>query len=367
MAAVGQIPAGVETVAPATVAEAWAVNPAVTMAPVPAVQSTTPAGGPLAGGTQVTIDGSGFNAVTSVNFGSQPAASYSVISPTEISATSPAGAGTANIEVMTNRGVSVLGSSGQFDYTPTVSGVSPKSGPATGGTAVTISGSGFTNATAVSFGGVPATSFSIGSDGVITAQAPPGPGGTFDVTVTTPGGASSTSSSDQFAYLAVVSGMSPGDGPAAGGTVVTISGAGFTGATGVSFGGVPALAYSVSSDGQITAESPPGTETVDVTITTPGGTSSTSSSDQFAYLAVVSGISPGDGPAAGGTVVTISGAGFTGATGVNFGGVPALAYSVSSDGQITAQSPPGTGTVDVTVTTPTGQSSTWVGDEFTYQ
>lgn len=367
MAAVDQIPAGVQTVDPATVADAWDDNPAVTMAPVPAVQSVTPAGGPLAGGTQVIIDGSGFNAVASVTFGSQPAASYSVISPTEITATSPSGAGTANIQVMTNRGVSVLGSSDQFDYTPTVSGVSPNSGPAIGGTAVTITGGGFTNATAASFGGVPATSFSIGSDGVITAQAPPGTGGTFDVTVTSPGGTSSTSPSDHFSYAPVVSAVEPGDGPAVGGTWVTISGAGFTGATEVGFGGVPALSYSVSSDGQITADSPPGTETVDVTVATPDGTSSTSYSDQFAYLPIVSGISPSAGPEAGGTVVTISGAGFTGATGVSFGGVPALSYSVSSDGQITAQSPPGTGTVDVTVTTPTGQSSRLVGDEFTYQ
>lgn len=367
MAAVDQIPVGVQTVDPATVAEAWDDNPAVTNALPPAVQSVTPAGGPLAGGTPVVIGGSGFNSVASVTFGSQPAASFSVVSSTEIKATSPAGSGTAGIQVMTNRGVSVLGSSDQFDYTPTVSRVAPSSGPATGGTAVTISGSGFANATAVSFGGVPATSFSIGSDGVITALAPPGTGGTFDVTVTSPGGTSATSPSDRFSYTPVVGAVAPGDGPALGGTWVTISGAGFTGATAVDFGGVAALAYSVGSDGQITAESPPGTETVDVTVTTPTGTSSTSSSDQFAYLPVVSGISPSGGPEAGGAVVTISGAGFTGATGVSFGTVAALTFSVSSDGQIVAESPPGAGTVDVTVTTPTGQSSTSIGDEFTYQ
>jgi hypothetical protein len=367
MAAVDQIPANVLTVDAATVAEAWDSNPAVTNALPPAVQSVTPAGGPLAGGTPVIIDGSGFNSVASVNFGSQPAKSFSVVSSTEITATSPAGAGTANIQVMTNRGVSILGSSDQFDYTPTVSGVAPNSGPATGGTAVTITGSGFTNATAVSFGGVPAASFSIGSDGVIAAQAPPGTGGTFDVTVTSPGGTSSASPSDQFSYTPVVSAVEPGDGPAVGGTWVTISGAGFTGATAVDFGGVAALAYSVGSDSQITAESPPGTETVDVTVATPSGTSPTSSSDQFAYLPVVIGVSPSDGPQAGGTVVTISGAGFTGATAVDFGGVAALSYSVGSDGEIIAQSPSGMGMVDVTVITPTGQSSTSVGDEFTYQ
>jgi hypothetical protein len=81
----------------------------------------------------------------------------------------------------------------------------------------------------------------------------------------------------------------------------------------------------------------------------------------------VSGIDPGDGPEAGGTVVTISGAGFTNATGVSFGGVPAATLSVSSDGVIVAESPPGTGTVDITVTTPVGTSPPWAGDQFTYQ
>jgi hypothetical protein len=81
----------------------------------------------------------------------------------------------------------------------------------------------------------------------------------------------------------------------------------------------------------------------------------------------VSGIAPSVGLEAGGTSVTISGAGFTDATGVSFGGVPAASFSVSSDGDISAQSPPGTGTVDVTVTTATGTSTTWRGDQFIYQ
>jgi hypothetical protein len=107
--------------------------------------------------------------------------------------------------------------------------------------------------------------------------------------------------------------------------------------------------------------------TVDVTVSSPGGTSATTPSDQFGYAPAVSGIDPGDGPEAGGTVVTISGAGFTNATGVSFGGVPAATLSVSSDGVIVAESPPGTGTVDITVTTPVGTSPPWAGDQFTYQ
>ena len=80
-----------------------------------------------------------------------------------------------------------------------------------------------------------------------------------------------------------------------------------------------------------------------------GGTSATSSSDQFSYAPVVAGISPASGPTTGGTTVTITGAGFTGATAVDFGTVAASTFTVVSDSEITATSPAGTGTVDVTV------------------
>ena len=70
-----------------------------------------------------------------------------------------------------------------------------------------------------------------------------------------------------------VSGLSPTAGPAVGGTLVTITGTGFTGATAVDFGTTPATDFTVVSDTSITADSPAGTGTVDVTVTTPGGTS----------------------------------------------------------------------------------------------
>ena len=68
--------------------------------------------------------------------------------------------------------------------------VSPTSGPTTGGTAVTITGTDFTGATAVHFGTAPATSYTVNSSTSITATAPAGTAGTVDVTVTTPAGTS---------------------------------------------------------------------------------------------------------------------------------------------------------------------------------
>jgi len=82
---------------------------------------------------------------------------------------------------------------------PTVSSISPTSGPAAGGTTVTIIGSGFIGAADVSFGGIGASNFKVDSDTQITAVVPPGSSGTVvDVTVTTtPTG---TSAAAQFTY-----------------------------------------------------------------------------------------------------------------------------------------------------------------------
>jgi hypothetical protein len=82
---------------------------------------------------------------------------------------------------------------------PTVTSISPASGPGTGGTAVFIIGTGFTGATSVSFGQTAASNVSIQSNTQITATSSAG-SGTVDVTVTTPGGTSATSSADQFTY-----------------------------------------------------------------------------------------------------------------------------------------------------------------------
>ena len=85
---------------------------------------------------------------------------------------------------------------------PTVSGISPSSGPATGGTVVTITGTSLTGATAVSFGATAATSFTVINATTITATAPAHAAGTVDVTVTTPGGVSPKSPAAQYTYTA---------------------------------------------------------------------------------------------------------------------------------------------------------------------
>jgi hypothetical protein len=167
----------------------------------------------------------------------------------------------------------------------------------------------------------------------------------------------------------MVSAVSPMSGPADGATTVTISGSGFTGATEVDFGGASALSVTVDSPTQITATSPPGRGTVDITVVTPHGRSARHAVDRFTYVAPilrVTDVSPASGSEAGGTTVTITGSGFTDAAAVDFGGTSATSMTVISDTQITATSPAGTGTVHVTVITPGGRSATSTADEFSY-
>ena len=117
---------------------------------------------------------------------------------------------------------------------------------------------------------------------------------------------------------------------------MTITGTRFTGATAVDFGTTAATNVTVVSDTTITADSPAGTGIVDVTVTTPGGHVGhvfRRSVHLCCGLAAptVTGISPTSGPAAGGTLVTITGTGFTGATAVDFGTTAATNVTVVND------------------------------------
>jgi hypothetical protein len=113
------------------------------------------------------------------------------------------------------------------------------------------------------------------------------------------------------------------------------------------------------------------THPVNVTVTTPAGTSAVTGAAQFNYVPppVVTALNPASGlSTAGGTSVAITGTGFTGVTAVHFGPTPATAFTVNSATSITATSPAGAsiGAVDVTVTAQGGTSATSPADEFTY-
>jgi hypothetical protein len=349
-----------------------------TFVAAPTVTGVSPASGPLVGGNTVTITGTGFTGATAVNFGSTPASSFTVVNSTTITARVPAAsaAGLVDITVVTAGGTSGVNSLDQYTYVsqaPSVTSLSPVSGPTSGGTVVTINGSGFTDATGVKFGATNAA-FTVLSDSQIQATAPAG-AGTVNVTVTGPAGTSAVTPADQFSYVVVappsVTGVSPNTGATSGGTVVTITGSGFTGASAVTFGGVNALSFTVVNSTTITATSPSGTGIVDVRVTTLVGQSAATALDHFTYVAAgaptVSSLSATSGPSSGGTLVLITGSGFTGATSVTFGGTPATFFLVQSPTQIMALAPAhAAGTVNVIVTNAIGASVPNPNDQFTY-
>ena len=158
---------------------------------------------------------------------------------TQITAVAPAGsAGTVSVTVTTVGGTS-NGVSYAYVAVPTLTAIAPNAGPVTGGTTVVLTGTGLTGATAVNFGGTPATSFTVDSSTQITAVAPAGTG-TVLVTVTTAGG---TSNGVAYTYVAVpvLTSVVPNSGPVTGNTVVVLTGTGLTGATAVDFGASPSI------------------------------------------------------------------------------------------------------------------------------
>ncbi|MFK4148871.1 IPT/TIG domain-containing protein [Streptomyces sp. NPDC004065] len=246
---------------------------------------------------------------------------------------------------------------------PVVSSVSPSQGPASGGTTVTVTGTGFTGATTVRFGTRTATSFTVDSSTRITAVAPSGTG-TVTVTVTTGQGTSSQTVTYTYTTAAVptLTDLTPSQGPVSGGTAVTLTGAGLSGATAVRFDTVPAASFTVDSATRITAVTPAHTAgAAAVTVTTPGGTSSPDAPQaRFYFVAAPSltDLTPSSGPTTGGTTVTLTGNDLLGATAVRFSGTAATSFTVESATQITAVAPAqSAGAAAVTVTTPGGTSN----------
>jgi hypothetical protein len=97
---------------------------------------------------------------------------------------------------------------------PSVSAVSPNSGPVAGGNAVQVSGSDLWGASKVTFGGVPAPAFSVQGDGSLTVVAPRGEG-TCNVQVTTALGTSAPNAADRYSF-----GSAPAPAQGGGATVV---------------------------------------------------------------------------------------------------------------------------------------------------
>ncbi|MFR9750027.1 IPT/TIG domain-containing protein [Nocardia sp. 004] len=288
---------------------------------------------------------------------------------------------------------------------PVLTSLDPSSGPQAGGNTVQIAGSGFTGAgpLTVTFGAT-ATTFTIVSDTRINAIAPPGTG-TVEVTVAAL--LDGTSNALPYTYggsglLFITDAGFPGhvySVPQTGGTPTLLStslnlpiglvqvgdllylcefGAGRVSTVPI-IGGTPTVlvtglslprGITVSDDtlfiadsgtGQVVSAPITGTATPTVLATSPTGVSGiTDGSPTQSVIALsapalaapaLTSLNPSFGPPSGGNTVQIAGSGFTGAgpLTVTFGAT-ATTFTIVSDTQINAIAPPGTGTVDVTVT-----------------
>ncbi|MGB9176768.1 MAG: IPT/TIG domain-containing protein [Methanoregula sp.] len=246
---------------------------------------------------------------------------------------------------------------------PLITGLSPSGGPITGGTAVTITGSGFSGATNVQFGGKSGAALNIVNDSQLTIITPPNPAGTVPVSIISAAGVgSSREPSTMYMYEEVsrprISGISPSSGPVAGSTVVDITGSGFTGTEYVLFGGKYAMDLNVVDDSHLTVMIPaffPGSVPISVKNAAGIGISQEPST-MYLYefpLPEPTGISPSSGSTAGGTAVTVTGSGFSGATDVQFGGKSGTGLTVIDDSQLTIISPSySAGTVPLSVINP---------------
>lgn len=329
---------------------ASAAGPSATFTVVPGVPPTITSFTPASGvaGTSVTITGTNFTGATAVKFNGVAATSFAVKSATSIAAVVPVST-TGKISVTTSGGTAVSGATFTVvpSPMPTVTSFSPLIGGV--GTAVTIAGTNFTGATAVKFKDVAATSFAVNSTTSITAVVPNTTTG--KVSVTTPGGTATAGVVFTFVVAPTITSFTPTSGGA--GTSVTITGTNLAGATSVKFNGVAAASFAVKSATSITAVMPK-TTTGKISVTTPGGTATSTASVTFIPAPTITSFTPTSGGA--GATVTITGTNFTGATAVLFNGVAAAGLAVNSATSITAVVNKTT-SGKISVTTPGGTAS----------
>jgi hypothetical protein len=373
--------------------------------PPPLVTSVTPSSGPAAGGTRVTFAGSGFSTTAGATQFSAANFQFSNVacsSTTLCTAVSPPVSVPAGSSVIGNTvTATVNGQDGEnralyfiWYGSPQLNTLSPTSGPAAGGTTVTLTGGTFPSsngsppgAVSVRFGPAPATGVSCSTDGgTCTATAPPSTG-TVQVTITTPGG---TSNGLSYTYMSgppppppppplTVTTITPGYGSSTVGTPVTITGAGFSttpGATIFGDGFDTALNFTnvvCPSTTRCTAIAPArstnlsgGSYGFTVVASVGGKSSSQSTGPWFMYYftPVLTSLSPQSGDT--GTTVTLTGQtfpspamGYPGTVSVSFGGYAATTVTCPSTTTCVAVAPDGWdlwGTVQVTITTPGGTS-----------
>jgi hypothetical protein len=339
--------------------------------PAPTVTSISPTSGTTAGGTAVSITGTGFLAGATVSLGGTAATGVTVVNSTTITATTAAhAAGTVNVVVTNSDGQAGTLTSGYtyvvINPVPTVTSISPTSGTTLGGTAVSLTGTGFLAGATVSLGGTAATGVTVVNSTTITATTAAHAAGTVSVVVTNTDGKSGILTIG-YTYVVInpaptVTSISPASGTTAGGAAVSITGAGFLGGATVKLGGTAATGVTVVNSTTISATTPAHIAGAVSVIVTNTDSQSGTLAGGYTYTnpapSVVS-VAPNSGTANGGTALTITGTGILAGATVKLGGTAATGVTVVNSTTITATTPVHTtGAVNVVVTNTDAQSGT---------
>ena len=311
-----------------------------TFAPKPSISSITPSGKL---GDIIVINGSNFKQIQSVKFGGIAAASFTVDSDQKISAVLGFGS-TGVVTVTSTYGIAIKEGFVYFPA-PTITAFNPQL--AAEGATVTITGTNFTGATEVSFGGKVQSSFVVNSAteiSVIISNVPNG-----SVSVTTPGG---TAVKEGFTFISTLRIDSFSPKIAATDQQVVVNGYNFVKVIELSFGGTPAKSFTVNSESMITATVALGSSgdikvrTADGLVSAPG----------FTYIMVprVEYFTPASAGA--GATLRITGINFDQVTSVKFGATEAASFKVLSSTTIEAVLAAGSsGAVSVTNPGGTGE------------
>ncbi len=332
----------------------------------PTVSSITPNTGFTSGGQTITLQGTAFRLSAVVRFGANPGVNV-VVDPsgTSLTVTTPEAlvSGVVSVTVVNADTQQTLVTNG-FTYSyppPAINSITPSVGFSSGGTSITIVGTGFQATPTVTVGGASATSINRVSLTEIRATTPAGTTGLADVTVTNIDGKTVTRAGG-FRYRAAptVTTISPANGPMQGGTRITLTGTAFQAGASVRLGGVPAFAVTVENETTATAVTNANAAGLaDVVFTNPD-TQTFTLPAAYTYngAPVLSAFSPSSGTTAGGTVITLTGSGFLTGVNVLFGTSPATAVTVNSTTQLTATTPATpVSVVSVTTRNTDGQSA----------
>ncbi len=244
----------------------------------PTITSVSPSIG--GAGTTVTVTGTGLSGATGATINGVTCPGFTVASDSQVMFTVPGPTNGSGQIVISTPGVEVHGGT-IFRILPIITSFTPTTGIA--GSTVTVTGSGFKEATAALIGGASAPSITVVNDTQLKIVVPPGTIGAGPITIIAAAGSATSAAS--FTALASIETVSPDHGDA--GTTVTVSGDGFTGTTGVTVNGTTVADLNKVSDTELTFRVPGQADGQGpVAVITPSGTL-TSSSDfevEFSYV-----------------------------------------------------------------------------------